>query len=61
MAVLPIFLGACIVGLIASMVMVWSSNRSAVFSMAVGGLLALAVLACALVIAFLLTRAAYPG
>lgn len=61
MIVLLIFLGACIVGLIASMVMVWSSNRSAVFSMAVGGLLALAVLACALLIAFLLTRAAYPG
>lgn len=61
MAVLLIFLGACIVGLIASMVMVWSSNRSAVVSMAVGGLLALAVLACALLIAFLLTRAAYPG
>jgi ABC-type Mn2+/Zn2+ transport system permease subunit len=54
-------LGACIAALIASMVMVWSSNRSALFSMAVGGVLALAVLACAVLIAFLLTRAAFPG
>lgn len=61
LVILPIFLGACIAGMLASMVMVWSSNRSALFSMLVGGLLAVGVLACALLIAWLLTRAAYPA
>jgi hypothetical protein len=60
LVVLLIFLGACIAGMLASMVMVWSSNRSALFSMLVGGLLAVGVLVCALLIAWLLTRAAYP-
>jgi hypothetical protein len=61
LVVLLIFLGACIAGMLASMVMVWSSNRSALFSMLVGGLLAVGVLICALLIAWLLTRAAYPA
>ena len=60
LVILLIFLGACITGMLASMVMVWSSNRSALFSMLVGGLLAVGVLACALLIAWLLTRVAYP-
>jgi hypothetical protein len=50
----------CLFGLIASAVMSWASNRSAVWNMVFGGVLALAVLAGALIIAILLTRAAYP-
>jgi ABC-type Mn2+/Zn2+ transport system permease subunit len=61
LVILLICLGACIAGMLASVVMVWSSNRSALFSMLVGGLLAVGVLACALLIAWLLTRAAYPA
>jgi hypothetical protein len=44
----------------ASAIMSWASSRSAVWNMVFGGVLALAVLGAALVIAILLTRAAYP-
>jgi hypothetical protein len=46
---------------LASVVMAWASSRSALWNMAFGGVLALAVLAGAVLIAFLLTRAAYPN
>ena len=59
--ILMILLGVCACGVVASVVMVWASNRSALSSMIVGGVLAVVVLACALLIAYLITRAAYPG
>jgi ABC-type Mn2+/Zn2+ transport system permease subunit len=53
--------GACVFGVLASVVMGWASNRSALWNMVFGGVLALAVLAGAVIIAFLLTRAAFPN
>jgi ABC-type Mn2+/Zn2+ transport system permease subunit len=58
---LAIAVAASIVGLAASVVMAWASNRSALFNMAFGGLLAVAVLAGGVLIAYLLTRVAYPN
>jgi hypothetical protein len=51
----------CLFGLIASVIMSWASDRSALWNMVIGGVLALAVLVSALGIAVLLTRAAYPN
>ena len=59
--ILLVFAAACLFGLIASVVMTWASNRSPLWNMVFGGVLALAVLAGALVIAILLTRTAYPN
>jgi hypothetical protein len=58
--VLVIVAAACGLAMMASVVMTWASHRSAVWSMLLGGVLALAVLAGAVIIALLLTRAAYP-
>ena len=52
---------ACAFGFLASLVMSWASDRSALWNMVFGGILAFAVLAGALVIAYFLTRRAYPG
>lgn len=41
--------------------MAWAGNRSALFNLVFGGVLALAVLAGGLLIAFLLTRVEYPN
>ena len=58
-SVVLVLIAVVVVGLGASAVMSWASGRSALWNMAFGGVLAVAVLAGALVIAFLLTRAAY--
>jgi hypothetical protein len=50
---------ACAFGVLASVVVSWASNRSALWNMAFGAVLAFAALAGALIIAFLLTRAAF--
>ena len=55
-----VLIAVVVVGLAASAVMTWASGRSALWNMVFGGVLALAVMAGALVIAYLLTRAAYP-
>ncbi len=55
-----VLIAVVVVGLAASAVMTWASDRSALWNMVFGGVLALAVMAGALVIAYLLTRAAYP-
>jgi len=55
-----VLIAVVVVGLAASAVMTWASSRSALWNMVFGGVLALAVMAGALVIAYLLTRAAYP-
>lgn len=52
---------ACAFGFLASLVMSWAGDRSALWNMVFGGILAFAVLAGALVIAYFLTRRAYPG
>ena len=59
--ILAVMVAAGVLAALASVVMAWASNRSALWNMAFGGVLALAVLVGALVIAFLLTRAAYPN
>jgi uncharacterized membrane protein YeaQ/YmgE (transglycosylase-associated protein family) len=56
-----VLIAACVCGVIASAIMSWASNRSALFNMVFGGVLAVGVLAAALIIAFLLTQAAYPN
>jgi hypothetical protein len=58
--ILIVLASACVFGVIASMIMVWASNRSPLWNMLLGGVLARAVLGGALIIAFLLTRAAFP-
>lgn len=58
--ILVVVAGACLIGLLASIVIAWASNRSALWNMAFGVICGLAVLAAALVIALLLTRAAFP-
>lgn len=52
---------ACVFSLLASLVMSWASNRSALWNMVFGGVVAFALLAGALIIAYFLTRAAYPA
>ncbi len=52
---------ACAFGVAASIVMARASNRSGLWNMLFGGVLALALMAGALMIAYLLTRAVYPG
>ena len=49
------------IGVIASIVMARAADRSALFNMVLGGILAIAVLAGALLIAYLMTRAVYPS
>jgi ABC-type Mn2+/Zn2+ transport system permease subunit len=61
LTLLVIAVAACVVGLAASVVMAWAGNRSALFNMAFGGFLASAVLAGGVLIAYCLTRAAYPN
>ena len=58
--VLAIVLAACGLAVLASVVMSWATRRSALWSMLIGALLAVAVLVGAVIIAFLMTRAAYP-
>ena len=55
-----IVFGAGAIGVIASIVMSRASNQSAIFNMVLGVVLALAVLAGALLIALLMTRAYLP-
>jgi uncharacterized membrane protein YeaQ/YmgE (transglycosylase-associated protein family) len=55
-----IVFGAGAVGVIASIVMARAANQSALFNMVIGAVLALAVLAGALLIALLMTRAYLP-
>ena len=59
--ILAVLIAVCICGVLASAIMSWASNRSALFNMVFGGILAVGVLAAALIIAFLLTQAAYPN
>ena len=59
--ILVVIASAAVLGLLASVVMSWASNRSALFNMVLGAMLAVAVLAGALIIAYLMTRATYPG
>lgn len=59
-AILLALIAVVVAGLAASAVMTWASSRSAIWNMLFGGVLAVGVLAGALVIAYLLTRAAYP-
>ena len=58
--ILVVVAGACLFGVLTSALMSWASNRPALWNMVFGGFLALAVLAGALLIAFVLTRATYP-
>ncbi len=58
--ILTVVVGASLIGLLASVVIAWASNRSAAWNMAFGALCGLAVIAAALLIALLLTRAALP-
>jgi hypothetical protein len=53
--------GACLLAIAASAVIAWASNRSALWNMAFGAILAFGVLIGALLLASLLTRAAYPS
>jgi hypothetical protein len=55
-----VMVAAGILAMLASVVMSWASNRSALWNMVLGTVLAVAVLGGALMIAFLLTDAAYP-
>ena len=48
------------IAIVASIVMTWASRRSAIWSMLLGGVLAVVALIGALIIALLLTRAAFP-
>ena len=59
--IMAVLSAVCICGAIASAIMSWASNRSALFNIVFGGILAAAVLAAAVIIAFLLTQAAYPS
>jgi hypothetical protein len=56
-----IVFGAGAIAAVASIVMSRASDRSALFNMVLGGVLAFAVLAGALIIAWLMTRAVFPG
>ena len=56
-----IVIAACAFGFLTSLVMSWASNRSALWNMVFGGVLAFAVLAGALLVAYFLTRRAYPN
>ena len=58
--VLLVTAAAAACAVVAGAVMTWASNRSALWNMAFGTVLALAAIAAALLIAFLMTRAAYP-
>ena len=60
LTILVVVAGACLIGLLASIVIAWASNRSAAWNMMFGALCGLAVLLAALLIALLLTRAAFP-
>ena len=51
---------AVLLALGGSMVMMWGANRSALSSMLFGAVLALLVLAGVLLVAYVLTRAAFP-
>jgi hypothetical protein len=55
-----IVFGAGLIGVVASFVMSRAADRSALFNMVLGAILALAVLAGAVIIAWLMTRAYYP-
>ena len=57
---LLVIAGACVVAFLASVVMARSANRSALWSMAVGAVLAIVVLIMAVLIALLMTRAYLP-
>ena len=52
--------GAGAIAVAASVVMMWASNRSALWNMVFGAALAVAVLAGVLLAALLLSRAAFP-
>ena len=60
LTIMAVLAAVVVGGIIASAVMSWASNRSALFNMFFGGILAVGVIAAALIIAFLLTRATYP-
>jgi uncharacterized membrane protein YeaQ/YmgE (transglycosylase-associated protein family) len=60
-SILIVVASAAVLGMLASVVMSWASNRSALFNMILGAVLALAVLAGALTIALFMTRAMYPS
>jgi hypothetical protein len=59
-SILAVIVGACLFGLVASIVIAWASNRSAAWNMMFGAACGLAALLAALLIALLLTRAAFP-
>jgi hypothetical protein len=54
-------ISACVLAVLASIVMSWASNRSALWNMAFGGVLALAVLVGALIIAYVFAWMVYPS
>jgi hypothetical protein len=58
---LIVLAAACVFAIAASVVMAWASRRSTLWNMAFGGVLALAALIGALIIAWLLARAAFPA
>jgi len=59
-SIVAVVVGACTLGLVASLVIAWASNRSAAWNMMFGAACGLAILLAALLVAFLLTRAAFP-
>lgn len=58
--VAAIVFAAGLVGVLASVVMARAANQSALFNMVLGVILAIAVLAGAVIIAWLMTRAYFP-
>jgi hypothetical protein len=56
-----ILIAGGVLAVLASIVMSWASNRSSLWNMMLGGVLAVAVLAGALIIAYLFTRLADPS
>jgi hypothetical protein len=60
LTILAIVAAAGFVAAAASVVFSWAGNRPAAWNMVLGGLLAVAVLGGAVIIAWLMTRAAWP-
>jgi hypothetical protein len=55
-----ILAGACVLGIAASVVMSWASNRSALWNMVFSGVLVFTVFAALALVVIVLTRAAFP-
>jgi hypothetical protein len=59
LSVLMVLIAVAGCALLASIGMAWASNRSALWNMVLGGVLAFVVLAAAILIAWLMTSATY--